>query len=1050
MLKTTVLGVILCFLALTFVFSSSLHVAAARVESGFNVPYGDVLFAPDLGRASYARGATASSLSPGYYETSEYLLGNVSVGVVFLESNGQGDPNTEDWNPTEESFVISNITSALNWWTKRSRYQANFTYDIHYRVPTTYEPIDGPHTDEDGWIHEALTSLGYSGTDYFQQCRDYLNALRITLHTDWSYVIFVVDALNDPDGKFTDNRPDGRGKWGAYAYIGGPFTVIPYHGWPAEDTNSMDRLTAHESGHIFYATDEYNGIPEYSGYLNVSDNENSGCLMDDNTWALSGGTRGQVGWRDSDGDGPNDIVDTFPETALIPYSPDPADSTVLTYAGTVTEVPYPNHNAYGTQRNITINIITSVEYRIDGADWIKTDAVDGAFDEAEESFTFTTPALSVGPHLIEARGTNSVGNIETPYAIDSITISTNALPVYIRGDGSIDPPAAPIQRIGEDLYILTDNITRPFSKGIIIERENMTLDGAGYFLEGSLAGSAGVELIGRNNVTIENMHITSFANNVYLAGSHTIIIKGNDMEGGYYGTYLSDSSNNSINGNNVTGHDVNIFLTDSSNNSINGNNITRANDGISLDHSSDNTIDGNNIIDNLEDGIYQYECPRNILHGNDIEFSYYGIEQHWTSNTVIDTNTIMENGYGICLGASRSINISRNQISLNWRGISATHTTEILILENDISNNEFGLVLVEATAFVYHNNFFNDSIVPSPAQCAFDEGYPSGGNYWSNYTDLDSLRGPGQDVLGSDGVWDHPYVIDADNIDRYPLVNPWVRQEALAVRGTDDRVYYRCRNEVAWQDWMVLPGSTVDSPAIAMLGNQLHFVVRGSDGSSLWHGYLTNPEDPSSFSGWTLLSGATSSAPTLISNGTVLCLVVRGLDDCVYYRCNSKGYSWGEWQSIPTGATCDGPAAAMLGDDLQIVVRGMDGSSLWDTMVSCDGTVVGEWSLILGATPSKPILTCSGSDSQCLVVRGMDNRIYYQNDWGDWNALSTGATIDGPGATVMDNVLCTVVRGTDGSTLWYGDIKLATNDFTGWTLIGGATPSAPTLTANDC
>jgi len=46
----------------------------------------------------------------------------------------------------------------------------------------------------------------------------------------------------------------------------------------------------------------------------------------------------------------------------------------------------------------------------------------------------------------------------------------------------------------------------------------------------------------------------------------------------------------------------------------------------------------------------------------------------------------------------------------------------------------------------------------------WDNGYPSGGNYWSDYSDVD---------LNSDGIWDHPYVIDADNIDRYPLVKPF-------------------------------------------------------------------------------------------------------------------------------------------------------------------------------------------------------------------------------------------------------------------------------------
>jgi len=39
--------------------------------------------------------------------------------------------------------------------------------------------------------------------------------------------------------------------------------------------------------------------------------------------------------------------------------------------------------------------------------------------------------------------------------------------------------------------------------------------------------------------------------------------------------------------------------------------------------------------------------------------------------------------------------------------------------------------------------------------------------------DVDLYNGPNQDLLGMDGIWDHPYVIDSENQDRYPLVKPW-------------------------------------------------------------------------------------------------------------------------------------------------------------------------------------------------------------------------------------------------------------------------------------
>ena len=54
--------------------------------------------------------------------------------------------------------------------------------------------------------------------------------------------------------------------------------------------------------------------------------------------------------------------------------------------------------------------------------------------------------------------------------------------IYIRPNGSVDPPTAPIQRNG-DVYTLTGNVTSD-STGINIQRGNIILDGAGYTLHG--------------------------------------------------------------------------------------------------------------------------------------------------------------------------------------------------------------------------------------------------------------------------------------------------------------------------------------------------------------------------------------------------------------------------------------------------------------------------------------------------------------------------------------------------------------------------------------
>ena len=392
-----------------------LNVTPIRAEN-ISALVNDALIAPDVPRGYYQ---FAPVSEPGYYETSEYMIGSIAVGIVFLESNGTIDPSTEDWTTSEESNVISEITAGLNWLAVQTPSAGvSFNLDIQYRVPTGYEPINRPSFPDQGlWISEAMTYLGYPGTSYFAQVRDYVNGLRSMLDTDWAYAMFIVDSSNDLDGKFPNN-------WFAYAYLGGPFLVMTYDN-DGYGIGNMDYVTAHETCHIFYATDEYNGTPEISGYLGVQDWDGSGCMMQyANTWWLCTNSSQQLRWRDTDTDGIHDIVDNFPDTTLNPYFPDPTTEPILTYNGSLIEVPYPNNNPFGTGRDVTINTISDVEFRVDLGSWGGAVPTDGVFDEDEEDYTFSTPSLTPGTYTIETRGTNSVGNIETTYSSDTVTVTS--------------------------------------------------------------------------------------------------------------------------------------------------------------------------------------------------------------------------------------------------------------------------------------------------------------------------------------------------------------------------------------------------------------------------------------------------------------------------------------------------------------------------------------------------------------------------------------------------------------------------------------------------
>jgi fibronectin type 3 domain-containing protein len=75
---------------------------------------------------------------------------------------------------------------------------------------------------------------------------------------------------------------------------------------------------------------------------------------------------------------------------------------------------------------------------------------------------------------------------------------------------------------------------------------------------------------------------------------------------------------------------------------------------------------------------------------------------------------------------------------------------------------------------IYHNNIINNTIqaFDNMNNNFWNDTYPSGGNYWSDYDGVDLNSSPAQDVPPPDGIGDTSYIIDADSQDYYPLMEP--------------------------------------------------------------------------------------------------------------------------------------------------------------------------------------------------------------------------------------------------------------------------------------
>jgi parallel beta-helix repeat protein len=144
-------------------------------------------------------------------------------------------------------------------------------------------------------------------------------------------------------------------------------------------------------------------------------------------------------------------------------------------------------------------------------------------------------------------------------------------------------------------------------------------------------------------------------------------------------------------------------------------------------------------------------------------------------NTFINNDISSFGLAGFYMLDSHSNSISGNNITGNMYAFSFTHgASENRIFNNTIIDVSYCVSAGSGTFWsnvIYHNNFVNvDSPWLNDPGFSWDNGYPSGGNYWSHYTGIDSFSGVHQNETGSDGIGDTPLTLGSGNRDRYPFI----------------------------------------------------------------------------------------------------------------------------------------------------------------------------------------------------------------------------------------------------------------------------------------
>jgi parallel beta-helix repeat protein len=311
----------------------------------------------------------------------------------------------------------------------------------------------------------------------------------------------------------------------------------------------------------------------------------------------------------------------------------------------------------------------------------------------------------------------------------------------------------PLILLGEDSQ--NTIIELPYAKYmpravILVSGDNVTV--SGFTIRNSLKSTGIIlEIIGLN----QPFHPHPFG--CRIIGNNII----NNVGGihSYYGSNLIISENN------ITGNSSHGIYQSSSNSTISGNSIiNNALSGIIIDSCSNVTIKENNITGN---GLSGTSGVGGLYLRWDGPFYIYG-------NNITENMAGIQFGYGCNNSIIHENNIERNVIGVELRnfdlGDSGLGTGNVVHGNNFIENSQQALVNKE---YVYNFTSHEDDPTFSNGTdiVSWDNG--TTGNYWSDYEE----RYPNATKLDSSGVWNTPYLIDENNQDNYPLMEPTIIPE---------------------------------------------------------------------------------------------------------------------------------------------------------------------------------------------------------------------------------------------------------------------------------
>jgi parallel beta-helix repeat protein len=314
-------------------------------------------------------------------------------------------------------------------------------------------------------------------------------------------------------------------------------------------------------------------------------------------------------------------------------------------------------------------------------------------------------------------------------AANFIPTSTPLPAIFIRGDGSVDPSNAAIQRVG-NVYTFTGDI-RGYT--LAVQCDNVVVDGADQALIGN-GNYAGIFVQERNNVTVTNVEFSNFTVGILCAWENygwpvtarSNTFSGNTIANCTYGILIRDfSSDNIVSANTLENNTYGVYLD------ITGGNVLRDNrmngnrynfyvdkwSGLNNDVDVSNTVDGkpiyywinqqNRLVPSDAGYVALVNCTGIAIKNLNLSNNGEAILLASTTNSAIAANTIAANYIGIVLVDSSNNTVCANSITGNsGGGISADKSSNNTVFKNSLADNGDGITF----SYDSYDNVFGNNI----------------------------------------------------------------------------------------------------------------------------------------------------------------------------------------------------------------------------------------------------------------------------------------------------------------------------------------------------